>query len=522
MNKEPTLTVRCPALRLDLTAGQLFVDGEAVQLTPTCFSMLRYFLEHPSRLITKQELLDNVWADVFVEESAVKGYVRKLRQILNDDPRSPRFIETARGLGYRYVGDIEVEGTGEQGPVPNVARESRLSVAVLPFANISGDPEQDYFSDGITEDIIIELSRFPVLSVIARQSSFVFKGEKLGLKEVGQKLGVQYVVEGSVRRAGDRVRVTSQLIEVETENHIWAERYDRELKDIFVVQDDVTRAIVATIAAQLGKTVSESAARKSTTNIRSYEFFLQANRSYYRFNPDDNVTAARLYEKAIERDPQFARAYAGLANTYTTDHFLGWRRRENALRRGLESAQKALELDATDTLARAILTWALLGYGRWEEAELETDRLMSSRPGDADILAEAGHALFVVGRDEGVAVLEEAVRLNPLSPDSYRRWLGIGYYRSKRYRDAATALRAVRLEGWGYGWLAASFARLGEFERARDTLSLFISKRREELESAGVPAHTSTDLLGNYRDNFRHEKEWRHFLDGLRLAGLTE
>ena len=297
----------------------------------------------------------------------------------------------------------------------------RASIAVLAFTNMSGDPEQEFFCDGITEDIITELSRFPVLSGISRQSSFAFKGEKVGVGVIGQKLGVQYVVEGSVRRLGNRARITAQLIEAETGNHLWAERYDRELDDIFAVQDEVTRAIVATIAAQLGKTVSEKAARKHPASIKSYEYFLQGNRHYYRFNPDDNVKAAELLEKAVELDPQFARAYAGLANTYTTDHFLGWQRRKNALENALECARKALELDSNDPLARTILAGALWGHGRWEEADLELDRAMSLNPGDADLLAELGHSLCMASRlEEGIPLLKETIRLNPLFPDSHR------------------------------------------------------------------------------------------------------
>lgn len=433
------------------------------------------------------------------------------------------FDEPIRSYAVKEGSPVSVPEALSETVVEELVQRDRASIAVLAFANMSGDPEQEYFSDGITEDIITELSRFPVLAVIARQSSFALKGEKIGIKEIGKKLGVQYIVEGSVRRDGSRARITAQLIEAENGNHIWAERYDRELEDIFAVQDEVTRAIVATIAAQLGKTVSERAARKPTKSIKSYEYFLQGNRHYHQFNPDDNVEAAKFYQRAIERDGQFARAYAGLANTYTTDHFLGWQRRGNALQNGLEAAQQALKLDSSDALARIILAWALIGYARWDEAELELDRVLSLKPGDADVLAEAGHALKAVGRVEvGIALLEEAIHLNPLFPESYQRWLGLAYYRARRYRDAVKALRATRLEGWGYGCLAASLAQLGEFEQAQVALKTFVAQRRKELEAAGVSADTTTDLIGNYKDNFRLEEDWEQLLAGLRKAGLTE
>jgi adenylate cyclase len=447
-----------------------------------------------------------------------------------------------RRLPFKFenLGDRELKGFEEPVRVYAVKQQSQShaqtqqkvtttyyadkpSIAVLPLNNMSGDPEQEYFSDGITEDIITELSRFPILYVIARHSSFAFKGEKIDIKEVAEKLGVQYVVEGSVRRVGNRARITAQLIDAETGKHIWGERYDRELDDIFAVQDEVTRAIVATIAAQLGKTVSENAARKTTNSIKSYEYLLQANRHYYRFNPDDNIVAAQLYQKAIERDPQFSRAYAGLANTYTTDYFLGWLRTKNALQNGLENAQKALELDSNDALARIILAWALIGNSQWEDAEIELYRVLASRPGDADILAEAGNGLKAVGRLEvGIALLEEAICLNPLFPDTYQRWLGQAYYRAGRYQEAINTLRAVRMDGWGYGVLAASLARVGDLEHARDALNKFVAQRHKELKTSGVSASTTADLLGNYKDNFRTEADWRHLLDGLHMAGLTE
>ena len=425
-----------------------------------------------------------------------------------------------RTVAKRWCDTLREAGLPEKPPLP---LPDKPSIAVLPFVNMSGDPEQEYFSDGITEDIITELSRFAILYVVARHSSFAFKGEKVDIEEVAEKLGVQYVVEGSVRRAGNQARITAQLIEAETGKHIWGERYDRELDDIFAVQDEVTRAIVATIAAQLGKTVSEKAARKPANNIKSYEYLLQANRQYHRFNPDDNIAAAGLYQKAIERDPQFSRAYAGLANTYTTDYFLGWLRTDNALQNGLEYAQKALEFDSNDALARIILAWALIGKGCWEEAELELDRVLTLKPGDADILAEAGNGFKAVGRLEvGIALLEEAIRLNPLFPDTYQRWLGQAYYRAGRYREAIDTLRAVRVDGWGYGVLAASFARVGELEHAHDALNKFIAQRQKELKLSGASASTRADLLGNYKDNFRTETDWQHLLEGLQMAGLSE
>ena len=515
---------------LDTSSYELTRKGEPIEVEPKVFDLLRYLIEHHDRMITREELFEKLWPGQIVSDTSLSNQVNAARKAVGDNGKTQASIRTVHGRGYKFNAAVTVLSAGgsPDGPAllnleESVSIPDKPSIAVLPFKNLSDHQEQDYFSDGITEDIITELSRFSILHVVARYSSFAFKGEKVDIKEVAEKLDVQYVVEGSVRRVGNRARITAQLIDAETGKNIWGERYDRELDDIFAVQDEVTRAIVATIAAQLGKTVSENAARKATTSIKSYEYLLQANRLYYRFNPDDNIAAAQLYQKAIERDPQFARAYAGLANTYCTDYFVGWLRTKNALQNGLQNAQKALEFDSNDALARCILAWALIGKGRWEEAELELDRVLALKPGDADILAEAGNSFIHVGRLEvGIDLLEEAIRLNPLFPDSYQRWLGHAYYYAGRYQEAIKTLRAARVDGWDYGYLAASFARVGELEHARDALNEFIVQRQKVLKSSGVSANTTAELLGNIKDNFRTEADWQHLLDGLHMAGLNK
>ena len=505
-----------PQLRIGISLGEVIIADDTITGAGVVLAQRLEQLADAGGVVVQGAVSETVPARMPFEfesmgEMTLKGFDHPVRSF------------AARLRPGEELPAPEADATPKTSEPEGLQVPDKPSIAVLPLDNMSGDPKQEYFSDGITEDIITELSRFSMLYVVARHSSFAFKGEKVNIKEVAEKLGVQYVVEGSVRRAGNQARITAQLIDAESGKHIWGERYDRELDDIFAVQDEVTRAIVATIAAQLGKTVSENAARKTTKSIKSYEYLLQANRQYYRFNPDDNIAAAQLYQKAIERDPQFSRAYAGLANTYTTDYFLGWLRTKNALQNGLEYAHKALEFDSNDALARIVLAWALIGTGSWEEAELELDRVLTSRPGDADILAEAGNGFKAVGRLEiGVALLEEAIRLNPLFPDTYQRWLGQAYYRAGRYQEAINTLRAVRVDGWGYGVLAASFARVGELEHARDALNKFIAQRQKELKSSGMSASTTADLLGNYKDNFRTEVEWQHLLDGLYMAGLTE
>jgi TolB-like protein len=399
------------------------------------------------------------------------------------------------------------------------------SIAVLPFDNMSGDKEQEYFSDGITEDIITELSRFPFLFVIARHSSFAFKGKSIDIKEVGHQLGVEYVVEGSVRKAGNRVRISSQLIEVETGNHIWAERYDRELEDIFAVQDEVARAIVAVLPGRIEKAVAERGQRKPTDNIKAYEFVLRGKMYFNRLNADDLVEAHRLFEKAVELDPWYARAHAFLALTYLADALFGWAT-DDFSQEAIESAQKAAALDSNDILCESVLGYAYLVRGLWEDAEKQFNKVIAQNVNDAEIMAWNGDALNMLGRhEEGRDLILEAMRLDPLHPPLYDWFFGCVLYSEKHYEEVIQVLTGrVLLNSLAYAVLAGAYAYLGRVEEARRALDTFIRERRRELSTANI--HVEVDTIGTlaeaYRDHYRLEADWEHFSNGLRKAGLPE
>ncbi len=496
-------------LRIGVNLGDVVIDGDDIQGDGVNVAARLENLAEPGGICVSGKVFEEV---------------RDRTELSFEDLGEQEFKNIDRPVrAWRWAADGSAAVVSRQADEP-LPLPDKPSIAVLPFVNMSGDPEQEYFSDGITEDIITELSRFNELAVIARNSTFHYKGQSPKVQDVGRELRVRYVVEGSVRKVGNRVRVTAQLIDVASGNHIWAERYDRDLEDIFAVQDELTRSIVTSLAAQLGKDVAQRAMRKPPANVKAYEYFLWGNREYYSFSANHNVEANSLYTKAIELDPNFARAYAGLANTYCTDFFLNWVRLENSPAKGLEAARRAVELDGNDAFCRCQFGAAQMMNERWEQAEGEFDRALALRPGDADVLVETGHGLIMVGRaEDGIGIIEEAIRLNPLYPDVHRRWLGIGLFRSRRYEDAVDALRAVHLlDGWGYAWLAAAYARLDQTKLAADTLKMFVKERRQELESAGASEGSTTDLLGNYRRNFRYEAEWEHFLGALRDAGLPE
>jgi TolB-like protein len=406
-----------------------------------------------------------------------------------------------------------------------LARPDKPSIAVLPLTNMSGDPEQEYFSDGITEDIITELARFSTLFVIARHSSFAFKGAKLDITEVGRKLGVQYVVEGSVRRAGNRVRISAQLIEAETGNHIWAERYDRDLDDIFAVQDEVTRSIVAVLPGRVQANVADRASRKPTDNMKAYELMLRAKSLRDGLNAEDTAQARRLLEKAIEIDPRYARAHMYLADTYVVDLWLGLAT-AHASGVSLQLARKGAGLDSNDVYIQDQLGFAYLCEGLWDDAEVQFDKTLSQIVNEAESMAWCGYGFMLLGRHEKARdIVLEAMRLDPLHPPALDWILGQIYYFGGHYADVIRVLIGeALLNSLAHAFLAGAYAHLGRVSEARSALDAFVRERRREFGSRNIVVEDDSiaALAGGYRMMWRNEADWDHIANGLRKAGLSD
>jgi TolB-like protein/class 3 adenylate cyclase len=299
----------------------------------------------------------------------------------------------------------------------------RPSIAVLPFNNMSGDPEQEYFSDGISEDIITELARFRSLLVIARNSSFTFKGRAVDVKEVGGELGAAYVVEGSVRKSGNRVRVTAQLIEVASGNHLWAERYDRELEDIFEVQDDVVAAIVATLPGRIESSRAAQNRQTTTKNLPAYESILRGRWYLENYRKQTSALAEEAFAHAITLDPDNARAYAGLATAHTYQYF--WDGLWETLEKGVKSAERAVQLDRNEPEALSALSLALTKSGRSEEGVRPAEQAAKLLPGSVNGIALLGVALVHMGRhEEARQHLLRAIQLDPHVGDWTHEFLG--------------------------------------------------------------------------------------------------
>ncbi|MEX2648890.1 MAG: adenylate/guanylate cyclase domain-containing protein [Alphaproteobacteria bacterium] len=399
---------------------------------------------------------------------------------------------------------------------------SKPSVAVLPFVNMSGDPEQEFFCDGITEDIITELSRNRGLFVIARNSSFVFKGPTADIGEVGRKLGVRYVLEGSVRKAGKRIRVTAQLVEAAAGNHVWAERYDRDLEDIFAVQDEITQRVVVALPARIEADRLRAARRKPTESMDAYDHVLHARQDYVLYTPEALARARRLLLRAIELDPDYAAAHASLSQVYWGEHWIGtssdpevWRERMFA------HAETSLRLDDADARSHLQLGFVDLYRNRYQEARVEMEKALRLNPNEPEIpYCVAFHEMFEGRGEAAVDWVNRSMRMDPLGHYGYV--LGMAHYVARDYDRAISALRTVR-SGMitARAWLSACHARLDDPARARAFAREFDASMKASLEGAGCRVPKSWLAYFAERWPFRQEQDMNHLLDALRSAGLS-
>jgi len=416
-----------------------------------------------------------------------------------------------RVFGMSAAGAAALPAAPKPAPAASLALPDRPSIAILPFVNLSGDPEQSYFADGITEDIITELSRFRSLFVIARNSSFAYRGASVDIRKVGAELGVRFVVEGSVRKLGSRLRLTAQLIEAGSGSHLWAERYDSDIAELFDVQDELTRTIVATVAGRLQDADVRDVSRKPTDSLPAYDCLLRGIGYLRGYAADDNRLAREMFERAIALDPQFGLAHAYLAMALLVEH--DYDDAPDAIKdRAVAAGLAAIRLDPDDSRCHDALALAYLLRGDFDEALAHYERSVALNPNDANGLASMGHALAVCGRaEEGIRMVRRAMRLNPHHPEWYWSMLAIGLYAARRYEEALDAYRriAVWKKPWHLARLAACYAQLGRLDEAR-------------AQAAEVLRLDPDFRLSNVKLFYRNPADAEVSFEGMRKAGLPE
>ena len=391
---------------------------------------------------------------------------------------------------------------------------SRPSIAVLPFNNMSGDTEQEYFVDGLTEDIITALSRFRSFFVIARNSTFTYKGQAVRIQEVGKELGASYVVEGSVRRAGNRVRITVQLIDAGTGNHLWAQNYDRDLDDIFAVQDEVTQSIVTALPERIEVADLERGRRKRTEQMVAYDYFLRGRECHHKFEQQACGEGVQLLEKAVELDPNFAQAWAWLSCTVGQAWVRGYLPdTERLWKRCVTAAHKSMELDEEDSECHRIVSEIHLLEKKYDEAEYHNERGLELNPNNPLLLAQRGYLLAYVGRsDEGVEWMNKVIRLDPFHPEAYYANLGIALHAAHRYADAINV-----------------FKRVPEPKATHQAYRISCHAKLDPVSQADEYKNKLFDLdpdftISGYAKSLRYKNpaDLEHYLDGLRAAGLPD
>jgi len=513
---------------LDIARNALQSADREVALRPKSFELLRYLVENSDRLVTKEELLKAIWPNVTVTDQALTQCVGEVRHAIGDDDQA--IIKTIPRRGYRFAAPVVRIAIGgappassEYGPQPGEGRDGDPpSVAVLPFANLSGDPQQEYFSDGITEDITTELSRFSELLVIARNSSFQYRGKAVDIRQVGRELGARYVLEGSIRRSGDRIRIAAQLVDAVTGAHRWAERYDRELHDVFAVQDEVVRAIVTTLAAHVNRAETERVLLKPPAAWEAYEYYLRGAEAFFlhirRPTKASLYDARRLLEQSLAIDPNYARAAAMLSRT----HFYAYSQPFDndysspaALDRALELAQTAVHLDPRLPQARAQLGHVLLYKHQNDAAMAEFERAFALNPNFIDF--RFARALIHAGEHaRAIDVLEAIIRLDPFPPPQPFHNLGLANYLLKRYENAVYWLRECisrqPSQLWPHIILACAYAQLGQLEEAR----------AEAAEVLRIDPGFTIASESAKRKPVHKPKDTEHLIDGIRKAGLPE
>jgi TolB-like protein/Tfp pilus assembly protein PilF len=507
--------------RFEPPSGRLWAGKDEVRLTPKAAAVLSALLAHAGEPVSKEALFASVWPKTVVSDDALASCIQELRKALSDDPKQPRFIETRHRRGYRFVADLApVEKEVVAPPLAELPAGGKPTLAVLPFDNLSGDADQEYFADGITEDIITALSKHRSLLLIARGSTFAFKGQGVDVRRIGAELGADYVVEGSVAKSGRRVRVTARLVETNAGRCVWAEQYDRELEGIFDLQDQIVATIAGRIEPEVGSAERARVESKSPQALRAWDLFHLGMKHFYKSTAEDNVEAQRLFRRAVEMDPTFAQAYASLSYAMVLAMiYFDADQRESNLDEAIGIARKAVELDERDAFAHFAFGRALLARKSYRESLAELESAIAINPNLAVVYCGLADSLAYEGRfAEAIPYFEKAINLSPHDP---QRWAFYSYRAlahilagefEQAFEWAERATRVPNCHYWPFAHRVAALGYLGWKRELAPALSE-LAERKPNFSCAFA------------RERLFYIKNPEHierYLGGLRKAGVAE
>lgn len=559
MNTSPKINPQTPFQvgdwHVEPDSGRLLREGAEVKLEPKVMEVLVYLAQYPNEVISREALEAKAWAGMVVGYDAVSQSIIKLRKALGDNSRKPQFIETISKKGYRLIAPVSQETSKTErilSPLithnrnklvsagvwlavtiglvfiliiglktsiqPNTISTKESSIVVLPFKNLSDDPQQEYFSDGITDDLITDLSRVDSVRVIARQTSYHYKHNRVGLEDIAHQLGVLYVVEGSVRKSGKHIRINVQLTNTEKGESIWAKRFDIEMDDIFKVQDDITRNVMDAMVINLSNKKPEHIETRGTTTFAAYDAFLIGQQNIRTRSKQGYDLTMNAYRRAIQIDQNYARAYGAMAVTLTRGYRYQWTELSlvEARERALELAKKAIELNQSTPQIYWSLGYVHLHRREFDAAETAVKKSVALSPNYADGYALLANIANWRGKaKDAVNYINKATAINPYYTFQYPSTLGLAYYNLGRYKEAIDALSEAldrnesalnpRL------FLAAAYVRLNLLEEAAWEIKQ-ISVNRPEITLSSL----NTILP------FENGKHMKFLQDDLRKAGLAE
>jgi len=511
----------------DTDRRELHRGADVVSIAPQVFDLLEYLIRNRQRVVSKDDLINAIWNGRIISDAALTTRLNVARTVIGDSGDEQRFIKTLPRKGFRFVGVVHegdrpsdsavASDNHKESSKPALALPDKPSIAVLPFENMSGDPEQEYFADGMVEEITTALSRFKWLFVIARNSSFTFKGRAVDIKEVGRRLGVRYVLEGSVRKGAGKVRIAGQLIDAVTGAHIWADRFERDLTDIFALQDEVAVAVVSAIEPKLLQTEIAMERRRRPENPTAYDFYLRALPHFYLATREGIAEATGLAHRALELDPRFGLIAAMASLCHSNNVTLGYAvdpqfERKEAVR----LLHLALSIDDSDpeTLAYAAVASAFMVGDCESEIEM-ADRAVALNPNSSNAWGCRGWVYKIAGLPEdAIRSFERAIRVSPVDPLLHRTFIGMAMALIElgRFDEAIVAARkAVRqnpTHSAGYRCLACALAHLGRAAEGREAAALVLERD---------PAFTISAYIAR-----GGQSNAKLLIEGLRKAGLPE